>query len=114
MGPEVNDETEKEMKNIIGYDIDDLLNFAGLQRRTTFLGGFLPAVGLVALGAAVGAAVGLSFAPSSGRRLRQDMTDRFDQLREKMKNEAARQLQQIKQEKQVLNATIQHGASPHS
>jgi sensor domain CHASE-containing protein len=102
------------MKNIIGYDIDDLLNFAGLQRRTTFLGSVLPAVGLVAIGAAFGAAVGLSFAPSSGRRLRQDMSDRLEQLRERMKTEAARQIQQIKQEKQALNASVQHGTSAHS
>jgi gas vesicle protein len=89
----------------MGYDMDDVLNYAGLQRRTTLLEAFLPAVGLVMLGAAVGAAVGLSFAPSSGRRLRQDMSDRFDQLRERMKNEAVRQIQQMKQEKQALNAT---------
>jgi gas vesicle protein len=94
-----------KMKNMMGYDFEDLLNLAGLQRRTTFIESFLPAIGLVALGAAVGATVGLSLAPSSGRRLRQDMSDRFDQLRERMKNEAVRQIQQLKQEKQALNAT---------
>jgi gas vesicle protein len=50
----------------------------------------LPAVGLLAMGIAIGATAGLLFAPSSGRRLRQDVGDRLDQIREKVKTEAKR------------------------
>jgi gas vesicle protein len=48
----------------------------------------LPALALLSAGAAIGAGVGLAFAPSSGRRLRKEFGDRFDQLRERMKAES--------------------------
>ena len=76
---------------LLGYDIDDVLELVGLQRRRSAIGAVLPAVGLVAIGAVVGAGVGLMFAPSSGRRLRQDVSERLDQMREKMKVEARKQ-----------------------
>lgn len=76
------------MKKLIGYDIEDVLDLIGLERRRSLFGTLVPAVGLVALGAAIGAGIGLAFAPSSGRRLRQEMGDRLDQLRERIKNEA--------------------------
>ncbi len=79
------------IRRLLGYDIDDVLDLMGLQRRRSAIGAILPAVGLVAIGAVVGAGVGLMFAPSSGRRLRQDMTERLDQMREKMKVEARKQ-----------------------
>jgi hypothetical protein len=78
------------MKQIIGYDIDDVLHLVGLVRRRSMLGSVLPAMGFLALGAAIGAGVGLMFAPSSGRRLRQDVGDRLDQIRDRMKSEAER------------------------
>ncbi len=79
------------IKRVIGYDIDDLLDLVGLERRRSFMAFMLPALGFVALGAAVGASVGLMFAPSSGRRLRQEVGDRLDQIRERVKSEAQKQ-----------------------
>ena len=76
------------MKKLIGYDIGDALDLIGLQRRRSILAALIPAVGFVALGAVIGAGVGLAFAPSSGRRLRREMGDRIDQLRDRIKNEA--------------------------
>ena len=78
-------------RRLLGYDIDDVLEIMGLQRRHSAIGVILPALGLVAFGAAVGAGVGLMFAPSSGRRLRQDVSEKLDQMREKMKVEARKQ-----------------------
>lgn len=78
------------MKNIIGYDIDDVLDLVGLRRRRALFGIVLPAVGLVALGAALGACAGLLLAPSSGRRLRQDVGERLDQIRSRMKSDTRR------------------------
>jgi hypothetical protein len=75
------------MRKLMGYDIEDVLELAGLQRRHSILGTFLPALGLLAAGAAIGAGIGLAFAPSSGRRLREDMSGRLDQLREHAKKE---------------------------
>jgi gas vesicle protein len=87
------------MKKVIGYDLDDILDLVGLERRRSIIGSMLPAIGLVAIGAAIGAGVGLMFAPSSGRRLRQEVGDRFDQIRERVKSEAQKQ--------GVLNASAQ-------
>ncbi len=107
------------MKNMIGYDLDDVLDLMGLQRRSSFIGSFLPAVGLVAIGAAVGAAVGLAVAPSSGTLLRQDLGHRFDSLRDRMRTEARRIRSEAERrvarvEKPALNA-IQHSSpsTPH-
>jgi hypothetical protein len=69
---------------------DSFLETVGLARRRRIAEFILPAATLVAFGAAIGAAVGLMLAPSSGRRLRQDMGDRFDQLRNKVSGEARR------------------------
>jgi YtxH-like protein len=79
------------MRKILSYDMDDALGLMGLRRRRSAIGIVLPAMGLVAFGAAIGACVGLMFAPSSGRRLRQGVSDRIDQMREKMKVEARKQ-----------------------
>jgi hypothetical protein len=86
------------MKRMTGYDINDVLDLVGLARRRTILSSMLPAMGFLALGAAIGAGVGLMLAPSSGRRLRQDVGDRLDQIREKMRREA-------QQKREVMNAT---------
>lgn len=76
------------MKKLVGYDIEDILRLIGMRRQRRLLALLIPAIGLVALGAVIGAGVGLAFAPSSGRRLRQEMGDRLDQLRERIRNEA--------------------------
>jgi hypothetical protein len=76
------------MKSAIGYDIDDILDLVGLQRRRVSVRILLTAIGLMAAGAAAGACAGLLLAPSSGRRLRQDVGDRLDQIRERVKGEA--------------------------
>jgi gas vesicle protein len=75
------------MRKLMGYDIEDVLELAGLQSRHSLMGTLLPALGLLAAGAAIGAGVGLAFAPSSGRRLREGMSGRLDQLREGAKKE---------------------------
>ncbi len=76
------------MKKYAGYDIEDVLDLIGLARRRSVMGGLMPAIGLVALGAALGAGIGLACAPSSGRRLRKEVGERLDQMRERMKSEA--------------------------
>ena len=71
------------------YDIRDALHLMGLQRRRSALGIILPALGILAAGAAIGAGVGLAFAPSSGRRFREDVGGRIDHLRDRVKREAS-------------------------
>jgi hypothetical protein len=69
------------MKKMFGFDVDDVLHYAGLERRATLLDSLLPALSLLFVGAAIGAGVGLVFAPSSGRSLRQGVSDRIDRFR---------------------------------
>jgi hypothetical protein len=67
-----------------GYELDDALRLIGARRRSP-LETYLPALALLAAGAAIGAGIGLALAPSSGRRLRQDIGGRLDQLRERVR-----------------------------
>jgi hypothetical protein len=73
-----------------GYALEDALRLIGARRRSA-LETFLPALGLLAAGAAIGAGIGLALAPSSGRRLRQDLGGRLDQLRERVRRESSEQ-----------------------
>ena len=76
------------IKKMIGYRIKDALGRVGLKRRHPLAAVLLPAMGLVAFGAALGAGVGLMFAPSSGRRLRQDVGERLEVVRRRIRREA--------------------------
>ncbi len=75
-------------KMMRGYELDDALRLLGVARRRSALELMLPALGLLAAGAAIGAGIGLAFAPSSGRRLREDVGGRLDQIRERVKKES--------------------------
>jgi len=74
------------MKDMVGYDVADVLHRLGLARRRSISQAVLPAMGLVAVGALVGAGVSLVFAPSSGRRFRQELSDRIGQARERVRS----------------------------
>ena len=69
------------------YELDDALRLMGMHRRSA-METFLPALGLLAAGAVMGAGIGLALAPSSGRRLRQDIGGRLDQLRERVRKDS--------------------------
>jgi len=72
------------------FDLAHALQLVGLQRRRSSLGLIASGLGLLAAGAAIGAGIGLAFAPSSGRRFREDMGGRFDQIKDKVKRESER------------------------
>jgi hypothetical protein len=63
-----------------GFGIDDLLSLVGVRRRPNSAQSIMPVVGLLSLGAALGAGVALLFAPSTGTELRQRISERFDEL----------------------------------
>lgn len=75
---------QQAVKLARSFEADDLLGLVGLQRRRSVLQTLLPAIGLVSLGAAVGAGAALLIAPSSGADLRQRLTERVDKLTEKI------------------------------
>ncbi len=77
------------MKKPLDY-VDPLLQLVRLERRRSLAEAWLPAAALVVFGVAVGAGVGLMLAPSSGRRLRQDVGDRLGQIKNRVAGEARR------------------------
>jgi hypothetical protein len=75
------------VKKAMKLDADTILELVGLERKNSALGSLLPAIGLLMLGATVGAGLGLMFAPSSGRTLRQGVGGKLDKIRERVKSE---------------------------
>jgi hypothetical protein len=67
----------------------EAVRFIARSRRRSAMSVALPAAGLLAAGVALGAGIGLAFAPSSGRRLRQDVGGRLDQIRERVRKDAS-------------------------
>jgi hypothetical protein len=57
------------------FHLDDALGWLGLERKPSSWSVVLPALGLITVSAAVGAAVALLLAPSSGRKLRARLSD---------------------------------------
>lgn len=78
------------------YDVDDALSVVGLSRRATAAEKVLPAIGLVAVGAVIGAGAALVLAPSSGRELRSrvsdGVTDKVSDARQRLENAAGQTL----------------------
>jgi hypothetical protein len=59
---------------------DDILDALGIERSGSWLG---PAAAAFGIGLVVGAAAALLLAPKSGRELREDLTGRMREMREK-------------------------------
>jgi hypothetical protein len=70
-------------KSLMGYDMDEVLDLAGLRRQPSMLATAFPAIGLLVVGVVIGVGVGILVAPSSGRNLRHAVTDRLNQMRER-------------------------------
>jgi hypothetical protein len=63
------------IESVENLELGDVLGAIGLERRPSFVASLLPAVGLVAVSAAVGATTALLLAPSSGTKLRARLSD---------------------------------------
>jgi len=68
----------KAVRGLGGLELNDLLGVIGLERRPSAFSRALPALGLVAVSAAVGAGAALLLAPSSGEDLRARLSDGLD------------------------------------
>ena len=67
-------------------DVDDALGRIGLARRPTVSGQVLPAAGLIAIGALIGAGAALLLAPSSGTALRSRLSGEADELKHRLED----------------------------
>ena len=84
-------------------ELDDVLGLIGVERRHSTLGRVLPAIGLVATGAAIGAGAALLLAPTDGKELRSRISSRVDEAREKLTdkfNEVSREMPSLSNEMQ--------------
>lgn len=68
----------KIVNNVGSFELNDVLGVIGLERRPSAFSRALPALGLVAVSAAVGAGAALLLAPSSGDELRARLSDGLD------------------------------------
>ena len=64
-----------------------LLDRMGLERRRDTADVIMPALGVFGAGIAVGATLGVLFAPKRGEELRTELAERLDELREKSSEE---------------------------
>ncbi len=71
-----------------GIRLANALGLVGLERRRSTASQMLPTVGAFGLGIAVGAGLGLLFAPKPGARLRDDISKKVTRLADDMKNAA--------------------------
>lgn len=71
-------------KVVRGLELNDFLGVIGLERRPSVFSRALPAIGLVAVSAAVGAGAALLLAPSSGEQLRSRLSDGLDDVKNRL------------------------------
>jgi YtxH-like protein len=76
----------KVVRSVGGVEWNDLLGVVGLERRPSLFSRAMPALGLVAVSAAVGAAAALLLAPSSGEDLRARLSDGVDGVKDRFED----------------------------
>jgi hypothetical protein len=66
------------LRNLRNMDKEELLNMIGLETRRSATDWILPSIGLFTLGAAIGAGIGMLFAPRPGSELRSQLRSRAE------------------------------------
>jgi hypothetical protein len=75
---------QQAAKAVRGLEFNDILGVIGLERRPSAVSRALPAIGLVAVSAAIGAGAALLLAPSSGQELRARLSDGLDDVKTRL------------------------------
>ena len=75
---------QQAMKAVNNFELNDILGVVGLERRPSAFSRTFPALGLIALSAAVGAGAALLLAPSSGEQLRARLSDGLDDVKNRL------------------------------
>jgi hypothetical protein len=71
---------DRAAKAVDGIGLDDVLGLIGVRKRPSSPEAIMPIVGLLSLGAALGAGLALLLAPSTGAELRQRIAEKFDEF----------------------------------
>src|SRR5699024_4465192 len=77
------DNLNDSVSNTYGNSVNALLDRMGLEHKRSTMDMMLPALGIFGAGIAVGAALGVLFAPKRGEEIRSDLRSSVDQLRER-------------------------------
>ncbi len=72
------------IKAIESLNLEDVLGVVGLERKPSSLAQILPAAGMIAISAAVGAGIALLLAPTSGTKLRAKLSDGIDDAKHRL------------------------------
>lgn len=72
---------------------DDIIRALGLQQRRHVSSDLAPSLALFGAGLLVGAGLALLLAPTTGRELREEITDRANELRDKVSTAASNELE---------------------
>ena len=72
------------LKSAEGLELNDILGIIGLERKPSSIARLLPAAGLIAFSAVIGAGVALLLAPSSGSTLRARLSDGLDDAKKRL------------------------------
>ena len=77
---------QQAAKAVRSVEWNDILGVVGLERRPSAFSRALPALGLVAFSAAIGAGAALLFAPSTGEELRTRLSDGLDGMKNRLED----------------------------
>lgn len=75
------DNLNSSMTNTYDRSVDAVLDRLGLEQKKTTMDVILPALGIFGAGIAVGAALGVLFAPKGGDEIRSDIRHQLDDLK---------------------------------
>jgi len=87
-------DTLKELRNL---DRDDILAALGLQTRRNVAEQVLPLLGLFSAGILVGVGVGMLMSPKAGRELREDLSRRVSDVRDRAMSSARQAADEVNQ-----------------
>lgn len=103
---------QQAAKAVRNVEWNDILGVIGLERRPSVFARALPALGLIAVSAAVGAGAALLFAPSSGDELRNRLSDGLDDMKNRLEDVKGRVNEKISDK--VASYEHQHSSNSTS
>jgi hypothetical protein len=77
----------RKMRRAMDFDVDDVLDLIGLERRRPLIAGLVPVIGALVAGIAIGTGLGLFLAPTPGHELRPEAEGKRTDIREKARGE---------------------------
>jgi hypothetical protein len=103
---------QQAAKAVRSVEWNDILGVVGLERRPSAFSRALPAFGLVAISAAIGAGAALLLAPSSGEELRNRLSDGLDGVKNRLEDVKGRVNDKISEK--VTNYDQHHASNTTS